>query len=372
MDSLDEGPRLDKLNNLDNLNDYRSVTARFFSSPDATGGWAAISDEAQERGEQAKWLFEQVRLECEANRPPSQNPDASCARELLGPDHHLVENIWSVFRRHVKSFPGWSTYRREATMQERQLYRLKGARKAYFVNVVYQAAPLNNTPLVFRMGERMEALPAYRNSSALEYCNAHDDDSYMHEEGASEPRLFAKSANSAFSPASTRLADSATTGEESEDNLCRRSLFQNAPAAAHSMPTRSFLPVVPTPANFEATASSVCPLPFLYSGISLDILQLVPQPVFPGGFIYGDIVSFVGAEADGPRERAIVIGCVMETNVSEACLVVKTAAMTNHTLAPHNATLVQNMTRWNAPGGGMMPSVVASAHFLDGRSHVPK
>jgi hypothetical protein len=347
--------------------DYHSVAARdyearFWSSPDATAGWEEISDAARERGEQAKVLFEQFRKECEANRPPSQIPDARYASELLGPDHHLVEKIWAPFRRHVKTFPGWSANRREATLEERQLYRLKSARKAYFVNVVYQE-PLNDTPLVFAMGERLEAYPVYRNSYAL--------DGYAQDSYTAESRYFSKSANSAFSPASTRPMDSTMVAEEAlVPDQCRRSLFQSARAD-----TNSFVPVAPPSANFEPTSLSICRLPALFSGISLEILQVVPQQVFPGGFVYGDVVSFA-ALTNGPRVRAIVIGAFIETETNDNFhgLVVKTSAMENHVLAPADLTLVQEMPRWNSWGGmHAAPSVVESANPpLDGRSHVPK
>ena len=72
------------------------------------------------------------------------NIDAITSKEtvvLLPPTHHLTSSCWISFRKHVHSFNGWSTERRIATPEERQVWQVNNTTRpgapVYFTTVSY-------------------------------------------------------------------------------------------------------------------------------------------------------------------------------------------------------------------------------------------
>ncbi len=79
------------------------------------------------------------------------NIDAITSKEtvnLLPPTHHLTSSCWISFRKHVHSFNGWSTERRLATPEERQVYKVSTKAPVYFVSVSYDPNIQGRVPYV--------------------------------------------------------------------------------------------------------------------------------------------------------------------------------------------------------------------------------
>lgn len=299
--------------------------------------------------------------------------------DLLTPDQHLVRNSYKIFNEYVKSREGWSLKRREATPQERKLYRIRRKSKVYFIQAVYTVPLEGNTSTI-----------ASTMSNGVQYY---------------EEASFAKSNNSAFSPARRPLGGgSARRLYDSTNAAAKPKQQKKAPKASRGSrvgedpttlsqpldPNHSFVPLVRTPARKKGSppllrrprplAGSVMTSPLSpympppqmaasASHISNPILKAAPQQIFPGGFVYGDIVRidsqhhqdhFTGADGTLSGQRGIVVG--QAPSASDRLIVsINTERLE---VAVQELKLLKGMPRWT--------SKVASPPLPDGRCHLPK
>ena len=298
--------------------------------------------------------------------------------DLLTPDQHLVRNSYKLFNEYVKSREGWSLKRREATPEERKLYRIRRKSKVYFIQAVYTVPLEGNTSTI-----------ASTISNSVQYY---------------EEASFAKSNNSAFSPArrplgggsARRLCDStnAAAKRTQQQKASRGSRVGEDPTTLSQPldPNHSFVPLVRTPARKKgsppllrrplplAGSAMTSPLsPYMpppqmtasASRISNPILMAAPQQIFPGGFVYGDIVRIdsqhhhqqdhlIAAGGTVSGQRGIVVG---QAPSSADRLIVSTN-MERLEVAVQELKLLKGMPRWT--------SNVASPPLPDGRCHLPK
>ena len=291
--------------------------------------------------------------------------------DLLTPDQHLVRNSFKLFNEYVKSRPGWSLKRREATAEERKMYRIRRKTKVYFVQAVY-TVPLEGISGADSM------------NNGVQYY---------------EEVSFARSSNSAFSPArplgGARLFDSTNAAHppnDAEKKPSKTSRVGENPAALPQPldPNRSFVPLVRSPGRKRRGAATVKssspplrrPLPLAAATsplsphmppqmtalrISNPVLQAAPQQVFSGGFVYGDIVridNYNHLLPSSPQGTSGQRGIVVGQSPSAADRVVVSTNMERLEVAVQELTLLKGMPRWT--------STVASPPLKDGRSYVPK
>ena len=316
------------------------------------------TNDSEHRGEVYQ-LFDEIYKTW--NNNPVLGQGETFVFDLLTPDQHLVRRAFKTFKAYVKRHPGWCLNRREATVEERKMYRIRRKSKVYFLQVVY------TVPLEGAAG--VESVISSGTEAQYDV----------------EPS-FAKSSNSAFSPARPtggRLFDStnATSSKRSPKQNAKKSRSSRIAEAPTSMPqqldpNRSFVPLLRTPARKNmsspplrrplALSAAMSPLsphmpPQLATpSISETVLQAAPQQVFTGGFVYGDIVCIENNAQSGSSRRGMVVG---QAASSENRLIVS-INMERLEVGVQELKLVKGMPRWG--------KAVASLPLPDGRTHLPK
>lgn len=114
---------------MDSTNSTLPVSSKV---PINRSSFAAKSQAAIRREKDAIAIFDEYRMDCSAH--PN---DAITDVVLLPPCLHLTVVCWKVFRKHVFSFPGWSTKRRAATPEEKKRSQSRSKFPVYFVMVSF-------------------------------------------------------------------------------------------------------------------------------------------------------------------------------------------------------------------------------------------
>ena len=330
----------------------------------STDGWqqdtdfgANVSDEASQNGQEAYTRFDQLYNQWCNNS--TLIPGKTYHFDMLTPDVHLVRKVYTSLNQYVKSHDGWALERREATEDERYMYRIKRKSKVYFIQAAYQVPLLEERDPIVNDAFEDAALPF------------------------NDPFPFAKSTHSAFSPALLRLHDSTNAGTLKRQATSPKKVSTRVGSTANTNtrvdPNRSFVPLVRTPARSAKTSPTVRrplplaaksprspympPEPSVFSSFSDEVLLAAPQKILPGGFVYGDIVLVL---QDVPARRAMVVGSATKTDDCVGDRLIVSVNMERLEVSMKDLKLVKGMPRWNTAAG------LASPPIPNGRSHLPK